>query len=225
MPHEMLLPPAPAPRVGTSPGVIVAIILASAALALSLLVALVSVGTLAYLALRPDPAGGWVGGGDLVDVSPGTVKAADGSPVEGVGTVDRPAHLGEHTLSWPTFEGGVLDVTVTEVDWDAAEVLTDASAPEPGMAYVLATMDLAYTGPGAIAPAVDLWVSLETWSWFCSADELRVESENSLWDVGVLSDGEAAEVTVVLEMLEEERSSALLIVETADGEPLFLAEG
>lgn len=238
MPDESLFPlapprplpdhVAPPPRGRTAPGVIVAIVLASMALALSVVVGLVTTGAVAYLYFQPAPGGAWMEGELPGEYAQGTVKAADGSTVEGIGTVERPARIGEHTLSWPSSGGGVLDATVTTVDWDAEALLTgtfpETPPPSPGMVYVQVTMDLEYTGPGTVAPARDLWVSLETWSWSTYADELSVQSEKSLWEVGFLSDGDAAEVTVVLEMTEGERSSALLVIETIDGEPLALAE-
>ena len=38
--------------------------------------------------------------------TPGRVTDASGAVVTDVGTYDRPATLGEHTLSWPTVSGG-----------------------------------------------------------------------------------------------------------------------
>lgn len=225
-PFPEAVPPSPRARRGT--GVVVAIVLASAALALSVLIGLVSAGTLAYLYFAPSDQVGWTEFEDPMVFAQGTVETADGNPVDGVGTYERPARLGEHTLSWPTAAGGVLDVTVTEVDWEAdallAEVAPDNPAPTPGMVFVQATVQLEYIGPGFFVPASDLWLSLETSSWVSFPDELHVLSAGPIWDAGSLTDGEEAEVTVVLEMTEGERSSALLSVETADGEPLYLAE-
>lgn len=218
---------APPPR--TSPGVVVAIVLSSLALALSLLVAVVTAGIVAYQYFGFGPEDAWIQGGAVYDATPGTVKAADGTVVEGLGAVEHPARIGEHTLSWPTYEGGVLDATVTAVDWDAEAKLAEAfpANPEPltGTVYVLVTMDLSYTGPGNFAPAADVFVGMETDSWISYYDELAVDSEHPLQAAGFLSDGETVEVTAVLEMRKGERDSALLSIETLDGEPLYLAEG
>lgn len=218
----------PPPRQGAGPGVVVAIVLAAAALALSVVVGLVSAGTVAYLYFGAPLGATWSEFEDPI-YSSGTVETADGNPVDGAGSYDSPARLGEHTLSWPTAAGGVLDVTVTEVDWEADALLVEAAPdnppPAPGMVFVQATVQLEYVGPGFFVPASDLWISLETFSWVCDADQLRVVSAAPLWEAGSLADGDEAEVTVVLEMAEGERSSALLTVETIDGGPLHLAEG
>jgi hypothetical protein len=219
-------PPPASPRM--SAATIAALVLAGAALALSALVALVSVGAIAYLFSTASYGDAWSEFEDFSMFTQGTVEDGDGLAVDGVGTYDRPARLGEHTLSWPTEGGGVLDVTVTAVDWeaDAAVAAADPTnpAPSPGMVYVQAEVRLQYAGPGFFVPATDLWLALETRSWVCYAGDVPVVPASPLWDVGDMTDGDEMNATVVFEMPEGERSTALLSVETVDGEPLYLAE-
>ncbi|MGN7210410.1 hypothetical protein ACTHQL_01280 [Brachybacterium paraconglomeratum] len=226
-----LLPPpsAPSERARSSAQPIVAIVLSSLALAVSglVLVLLLVLGGLAYIyGGAPYELSDPVGGYSSV-YTPGRVTDASGAVVTDVGTYDRPATLGAHTLSWPTVSGGVVEVTVTEVDWDAdAAVAADPANPPagPDMGYVLATIDVAYTGPGGLVPAEDLYICLESVSWGTCTDGIDVTTAAPLRDIGAPTDGDRATATIALELTEGERSSALFSVETIDGEPLYLAE-
>ena len=226
-----LLPPpsAPSERARSSALPIVAIVLSSLALAVSSLVLalLLVLGGLYYVYggatyVMGDPVGGYSS-----MYTPGRVTDASGAVVTDAGTDDRPATLGEHTLSWPTVSGGIVEVTVTEVDWEAdAAVAADPSNPPagPDMEYVLATIDVSYTGPGGLVPAEDLYICLESVSWGTCSDGIDVTTAAPLRDIGALTDGDEATATVALELTEGERDSALISVETIDGEPLYLAE-
>ena len=226
-----LLPPpsAPSERARSSALPIVAIVLSSLALAVSGLVLLLVLvlGGLAYIYggapyVMSDPVGGYSS-----MYTPGRVTDASGAIVTDAGTYDRPATLGEHTLSWPTVSGGIVEVTVTEVDWEAdAAVAADPSNPPagPDMEYVLATIDVSYTGPGGLVPAEDLYICLESVSWGTCSDGIDVTTAAPLRGIGALTDGDEATATVALELAEGERDSALISVETIDGEPLYLAE-
>ena len=226
-----LLPPpsAPSERARSSALPIVAIVLSSLALAVSglVLVLVLVLGGLFYFYggapyVMSDPVGGYSS-----MYTPGRVTDASGAVVTDVGTYDRPATLGEHTLSWPTVSGGIVEVTVTEVDWEAdAAVAADPSNPPagPDMEYVLATIDVSYTGPGGLVPAEDLYICLESVSWGTCSDGIDVTTAAPLRDIGALTDGDEATATVALELTEGERDSALISVETIDGEPLYLAE-
>ena len=226
-----LLPPpsAPSERARSSALPIVAIVLSSLALAVSGLVLLLVLvlGGLAYIYggapyVMGDPVGGYSS-----MYTPGRVTDASGAVVTDAGTDDRPATLGEHTLSWPTVSGGIVEVTVTEVDWEAdAAVAADPSNPPagPDMEYVLATIDVSYTGPGGLVPAEDLYICLESVSWGTCSDGIDVTTAAPLRGIGALTDGDEATAIVALELAEGERGSALFSVETIDGEPLYLAE-
>ena len=226
-----LLPPPSAPpeRARSSALPIVAIVLSSLALAVSglVLVLVLVLGGLAYIYggapyVMSDPIGGYSS-----VYTPGRVTDASGAVVTDVGTYDRPATLGEHTLSWPTVSGGIVEVTVTEVDWEAdAAVAADPSNPPagPDMEYVLATIDVSYTGPGGLVPAEDLYICLESVSWGTCSDGIDVTTAAPLRGIGALTDGDEATATVALELAEGERGSALFSIETIDGEPLYLAE-
>ena len=191
------------------------------------LVLVLVLGGLAYIYggapyVMSDPIGGYSS-----VYTPGRVTDASGAVVTDVGTYDRPAVLGEHTLSWPTVSGGIVEVTVTDVEWEAdAAVATDPSNPPagPDMGYVLATIDVAYTGPGGLVPAEDLYICLESVSWGTCSDGIDVTTAAPLRGIGALTDGDEATATVALELAEGERDSALISVETIDGEPLYLAE-
>ncbi|MCT1908226.1 hypothetical protein [Brachybacterium paraconglomeratum] len=229
-----LLPPPSAPpeRARSSALPIVAIVLSSLALAVSglVLVLVLVLGGLAYLYggapyVMSDPVGGYSS-----MYTPGRVTDASGAVVTDVGTYDRPATLGEHTLSWPTVSGGVVEVTLTEVDWDADAAVAAVAAdpanppPDPSAGYVLATVDVAYTGPGGTVPTEDLYLCLESTSWASCHMDLDVVTAAPLRDIGALTDGDRATAIVALELAEGERGSALFSVETIDGEPLYLAE-
>lgn len=226
-----LLPPpsAPSERARSSALPIVAIVLSSLALAVSSLVLallLVLGGLFYFYGGAPYVMGDPVGGYSSM-YTPGRVTDASGAVVTDVGTYDRPATLGEHTLSWPTVSGGVVEVTVTDVDWDAdAAVAADPAnpPPDPSAGYVLATVDVAYTGPGGTVPTEDLYLCLESMSWASCHMDLDVATAAPLRDIGALTDGDRATAIVALELAEGERGSALFSIETIDGEPLYLAE-
>ena len=81
--------------------------LSSLALAVSglVLVLVLVLGGLAYIYggapyVMSDPVGGYSS-----MYTPGRVTDASGAVVTDAGTYDRPATLGEHTLSWPTVSG------------------------------------------------------------------------------------------------------------------------
>lgn len=225
LPH----PSAPSERARSSALPIVALVLSSLALAVSSLVLalLLVLGGLYYVYggapyVMGDPVGGYSS-----MYTPGRVTDASGAVVTDAGTYDRPATLGEHTLSWPAVSGGIVEVTVTEVDWEAdAAVAADPSNPPagPDMEYVLATIDVSYTGPGGLVPAEDLYICLESVSWGTCSDGIDVTTAAPLRGIGALTDGDEANATVALELAEGERGSALISVETIDGEPLYLAE-
>lgn len=115
-----------------SAATIAALVLAGAAPALSALVALVSVGTIAYLFSTASYSDAWSEVEDLPVFTEGAVEDGDGLAVDGVGTYDRPARPGEHTLSRPTVGGGVLDVTVTAVDREADAAAAPARSDSVG---------------------------------------------------------------------------------------------
>lgn len=221
--------PVPPERARSSALPIVAIVLSSLALAVSglVLVLVLVLGGLAYIYggapyVMSDPVSGYSS-----MYTPGRVTDASGAVVTDVGTYDRPATLGEHTLSWPTVSGGIVEVTVTEVDWDAdAAVAADPAnpPPDPSAGYVLATVDVAYTGSGGTVPTEDLYICLESTSWASCHMDLDVATAAPLRDIGALTDGDRATAIVALELAEGERGSALFSVGTIDGEPLYLAE-
>lgn len=202
-----LLPPPSAPpeRARSSALPIVAIVLSSLALAVSglVLVLVLVLGGLAYIYggapyVMSDPVGGYSS-----MYTPGRVTDASGAVVTDVGTYDRPATLGEHTLSWPTVSGGIVEVTVTEVDWEAdAAVAADPAnpPPDPSAGYVLATVDVAYTGPGGTVPTEDLYLCLESTSWASCHMDLDVATAAPLRDIGALTDGDRATAIVALEL-------------------------
>lgn len=109
----------------------------------------------------------------------------------GAGTQDDPYATGE-TFTLDDGEGGTLDVTIGDVNWDATDEVMQAYEfnTEPGEdeVYILIPVSVTYHGDGEADPFLLLYVEYATdgGNTFVSEGAL---TPNSAFDVGTLRDG------------------------------------
>ncbi|MGP9536452.1 hypothetical protein ACT3SP_00470 [Brachybacterium sp. AOP43-C2-M15] len=153
---------------------------------------------------------------------PGTVTdSRDREVTDGTGSYEKPATIGEHTVSWPAWTDGTLAVTALEVDLDAAvpaaggrDVLQD------GYRLVAVTYEVRYEGPGQMAPAEELWLTGESdRTYFPDVGEGLLE--DPMKRIGPLGSGESARFHSAFLVPEGEIDSFRLGVETFSGEILY----
>lgn len=118
---------------GLTPRTLVAVVvIAVVGQLLALGLVLSGVGAIVALAQRPgteDP-GTTDPGAVQEELEPGQVHDADGDPVEdGTGSRERPATPGEHSLSWPTWDGGTVTVRIEGIERGAALPSTGDAEP------------------------------------------------------------------------------------------------
>lgn len=155
---------------------------------------------------------------------PGTVTDAAGREVtDGTGGYDRPATVGEHTVSWTAWTDGTLGVAALDVDLAATLPAADGQdVIQEGYRLVLVTFEVRYDGPGQLAPAEELWLTGESdRTFFPDVAEGLVPDPMRL--VGPLEGGETARFRSAFVVPDGETDSLRLTVETFTGEPLYFA--
>lgn len=218
--------PAAAPARGPSSRAVVAVVvIAVVGQLLALGLVLGGVGAIVALAQRPgaeDPGTTDPGVGQE-QLEPGQVHNAAGDPVEdGTGSRERPATPGEHSLSWPTWDGGTVTVRIEGIEWGAALPSTgDAEPLAEGYELVLVTGTLAYEGYAGYNAQGELWMLLETETSY-RVEMLNGFAPDSLDTLGTLDDGEEAPFSAGFVVPSDEADSLLLSVETYGGEPLHV---
>lgn len=156
------------------------------------------------------------------DRRPGTVTDEDGRELsDGTGSYDRPATLGEHTVSWTTWTGGTLAVTALEVDLDAtAPGAEGRDVVQDGYRLVLATYEVLYDGPGQLTPAEELWLTGESdRTYFPDVGEGLVP--DPMKQVGPLASSRSATFHAAFVVPTDEIDTFRLGVETFSGEILY----
>ena len=158
-----------------------------------------------------------------------TEEESEGSGGEGAGTQDAPYAVGE-TFTLEDGEGGTLDVTIGEVNWDATGAVMDTNEfnTEPGddETYILVPVELTYHGDGTAEPFLALTVEYvaegNTYS-----DEGAV-TPNSAWDAGTLHDGGSVEYDVGIIVPKDRVEVGMLQVDVLfnfSSEPVWVAVG
>lgn len=157
--------------------------------------------------------------------TPGTVTDAQGEEVgDGIGSYDRPATVGEHTLTWQVWTGGDLEVTALAVD--PAGELPDAGGDvlQEGYRLVVVEYEVRYRGGGQLAPAEELWLTGESdRTYFPDVAEGLLP--DPMVQVPPLADGETARFHSAFLVPENELDTFRLGVETFSGQVLYLAAG
>ncbi|GEM_PF-6013235 len=166
-------------------------------------------------------------GGDEPQTVPGTVLDPSGAPVDGLGTPDAPAIMGENSLRWPTEDGGTLTLEIESVTWNADEDIKasdpSAPAPEAGMHYALITIRGTYEGEkyAVLGDDIDLAIETDAGVYY---DDGQIRAPEPLWRMGGITDGESASGQMVIAVPEAEVGSALVSVAPWGGDYLYVAE-
>lgn len=124
-----------------------------------------------------------------------TSEEATEAAADGKGTKDAPYAIGEK-FTVEDGEGGTLDVTIGEVNWDATDEVMGANEfneePGEGETYILVPVSMTYHGDGTSEPGFSLMVDYVTEGGNSYSDAGSV-TPNSWLDVGTLHDGGTAE--------------------------------
>lgn len=232
--YEVQAAPEPAPRRGTLPAWAIVAIVAVQAAAMVASVALVLGGierlfsedsatpvaepTSPPATRSPPPPT------QAPEREPGTVTDSSGREVtDGTGGYDRPATIGEHTLSWTAWTDGTVSVSALEVDLDATvPAAAGEDVVQDGYRLVQVTYEVRYEGPGQLAPAEELWLTGESdRTYFPDIAEGLLPAP--MRGVGPLQDGEAAQFHSAFLVPEAEVDGFRLGVETFTGEIMYFA--
>ncbi|MGO2312696.1 hypothetical protein ACTXKH_05000 [Brachybacterium tyrofermentans] len=156
------------------------------------------------------------------DKSPGVVTDAQGEELaDGTGGFDDPAVIGEHTLSWTTWTAGTISVSALAVDLDAGlPGAQGADVVEDGYRLIEVTYQVAYEGPGQLAPVEELWISGESHRAYYQ-DIAHGLLPDPMEEVRPLSGGQSAEFRSLLLVPDGEMEGLRLGVETYNGEILY----
>lgn len=158
-----------------------------------------------------------------------TEEESEGSGGEGAGTQDAPYAVGE-TFTLEDGEGGTLDVTIGEVNWDATGAVMDTNEfnTEPGddETYILVPVELTYHGDGTAEPFLALTVEYVAEGNTYSDD--GAVTPNSAWDAGTLHDGGSVEYDVGIIVPKDRVEVGMLQVDVLfnfSSEPVWVAVG
>lgn len=113
----------------------------------------------------------------------------------GAGTQDQPFAIGE-TFTLEDGQGGTLDITVGEIDWDATDSVMEANQfntePEEGQTYILMPLSVTYHGDGEIETTLLLNIEYLSGAGNSHRDHGAVTPRPNL-EVGALQDGDTGE--------------------------------
>src|SRR5699024_6400220 len=120
--------------------------------------------------------------------------AAEEPAADGGGTKDSPYALGE-TFTSEDADGGTLDVTLGEVDWDATDAVMEANEfntePEDGETYILVPIEVTYHGDDSFEPGFSLSVEYVSDKGNSYSDAGAITPDSRI-DVGTVYDGGTA---------------------------------
>ncbi|HEX7352628.1 hypothetical protein [Brachybacterium sp.] len=156
--------------------------------------------------------------------TPGTVTDSSGRELtDGTGGDEKPAVIGEHTVSWTAWTDGTISVTAHAVD--LAATVPGAGGEDvvqDGYRLVLVDYEVRYDGPGQLAPAEELWLTGESArTYFPDIGEGMVP--DPMKRIGPLQGGESERFHSAFLVPEAEIDTFLLGVETFSGEILYFS--
>lgn len=153
---------------------------------------------------------------------PGTVTDSAGREVtDGTGGYDRPATIGEHTVTWAAWTDGALSVTPLEVDLAATAPGADGKdVVQDGYRLILVTFAVRYDGPGQLAPVEELWLTGESDRTYFP-DIAQGLVPDPMTSISPLGSGESAQFRSAYLVPEREVDTFRLGVETFTGEILY----
>ncbi|WP_270408573.1 hypothetical protein [Brachybacterium paraconglomeratum] len=124
-----------------------------------------------------------------------TTEEATEAAADGKGTKDAPYAIGEK-FTVEDGEGGTLDVTIGDVNWDATDEVMGANEfneePGEGETYILVPVSMTYHGDGTSEPGFSLMVDYVTEGGNSYSDAGSVTPKSWI-DVGTLHDGGTGE--------------------------------
>lgn len=123
-----------------------------------------------------------------------TSEPADEPAGEGSGTEDDPYAIGQ-TFTIEDGEGGTLDVTVGEVDWDATDAVMEESSSNTEVSenqtYILVPVTVTYHGDGTAEPLLLLIMEYHSDAGGVYSDDGALTPQSRVY-VDTLSDGDSA---------------------------------
>lgn len=147
---------------------------------------------------------------------------------DGKGTEDSPYALGQK-FTLEDGEGGTLDVTISEVNWDATKTVMDTNEfnTEPGSdeTYILVPVEMTYHGDGEAEAFMSLVIEYVSSSGARYTDEGTVTPHNSI-EVETMKDGDTASWEVGMIVPKSNTEDGKLAVESLfnfEGEPVWVA--
>jgi len=156
--------------------------------------------------------------------TPGTVTDSSGRELtDGTGAEEKPAAIGEHTVSWTAWTDGTISVTAHAVDLDAmVPGAGGEDVVQDGYRLVLVDYEVRYEGPGQLAPAEELWLTGESArTYFPDIGEGMVP--DPMKRIDPLQSGESERFHSAFLVPEGEIDTFLLGVETFNGEILYFS--
>ncbi|WP_193103694.1 hypothetical protein [Brachybacterium sp. FME24] len=149
---------------------------------------------------------------------------------DGEGSKDSPYALGE-TFTIEDGDGGTLDVTLGEVNWDATDAVMESNSAntQPGEeeTYLLVPVSVTYHGDGTAEPLLLLLVDYVSDAGNTYTDEYAITPKTSL-DVGTLHDGGSGEWEVgIIIPTDQAKTGAFTVSALLDfsNDPVWVAAG
>lgn len=157
-----------------------------------------------------------------------SVEPSEAPAGGGEGTKDSPYTTGQK-FTLEDSEGGTLDVTIGELNWDATDAVMETNEfntkPEEGQTYILVPVELTYHGAGTAEPIMALTIDYVSDSGNTFSDEGTV-SPHSAFDVGTLHDGGTGNWDIGIIIPNDQVKKGALTVEVLfdfDSEPVWVA--
>ena len=147
---------------------------------------------------------------------------------DGKGTEDSPYALGQK-FTLEDGEGGTLDVTIGEVDWDATSTVMETNShntePADDETYILIPIEMTYHGDGEAEAYMSLVIEYVSSSGDRFSDEGTVTPHSSI-EVGTMKDGDTGSWEVGMIVPKANTKDGKLAVESLfnfAGEPVWVA--
>ncbi|MFC7374852.1 MULTISPECIES: hypothetical protein [unclassified Brachybacterium] len=157
-----------------------------------------------------------------------TEEESQGGSSGGAATKDDPAALGE-TVTIDDGDGGTIDVTLGEPNWDATDEVLEANSyneePAEGETYILVPITATYHGDDSLEPGFSILVEYVSDAGNSYSLTSAVAPKDSL-DVGTLYDGGTGEWEVPLLVPEDQVEGGAFTVSSLldfSGDPAWIS--
>ncbi|MGO1390798.1 MAG: hypothetical protein ACTHUZ_11805, partial [Brachybacterium alimentarium] len=157
-----------------------------------------------------------------------TEEASADAAADGKGAKDSPYATGE-TFTIDDGDGGTLDVTLGEVDWDATSTVMDTNQfntePADDETYVLVPLEVTYHGDSEAEAYMSVTVEYLSNSGESFTDQGTVTPHNSI-DVDTLTDGDTGKWDMGLIVPKDQIDDGMFSVQALldfEAEPVWVA--